>query len=637
MIAKSILDIFKLLIILAFLTFQSYSQNNTGFEIFSTEEGLSQNSIVRIFQDSRGFLWFGTFDGLNRYDGYQFKIFRNIVGDSTSISNNKIVSICEDNEGNIWIGTYGGGLNKYDRKKENFIRFTYSVNNPNSLSGNIVTSIIQDKSGYLWIGTYGGGLNKLDIASDKFIKYKQDFSNKNSISNNNILCIYEDRFGIIWIGTYGGGLNSLDTEKEIFYHYKKDVNNSHSISNNIISTIYEDTSGRIWVGTIEGGLNVFYPPKNLSSDINASEDIVFYHFKNISDNYNSISSNSILSIYQDIWENIWVGTDGGGLNKIILSKNFSDQIKLSYDYYSIGNEDVQFVHFKHNPNDILSISDDRIWSIFEDRSGILWVGTNSGLNKLDVQKKQFRHYSYDPVNPGSLSDGDVSSILVDNSGNLWIGTGSGGLNLYDAGKDQFIKFINEPDNPNSLSNNEVFSLFQDKDGNLWIGTYDGLNKLKKEFISDIYNSKTPHSFTSYKNNPADPNSLSDNRVYSILEDRSGNLWIGTLDGGLNRVIPVTLSGDNNSTPVFQHYRHSPDDPKSLSADRIFSIYEDSHGTIWVGTWGGGLNKMQLTGNDGNTELTTSNVSFIRYKNDPDNPNSLSDNGVLSIYEDNSGI
>ena len=636
MVTKSLLNICKKLYVLVFLTSLIYSQNNISFEKFSPEQGLSQNSIVRIFQDSRGFLWFGTFDGLNRYDGYQFKIFRNIPGDSTSLSNNGILSICEDNSGNIWIGTFGGGLNKYDRKQEKFKRYRYNLDNPNSLSADNVTSIIQDKSGYLWVGTLWGGLNKFDINEEKFIHYEYDISNKSSISSNSIISIYEDRSGIIWIGTLGGGLNRFDQETEKFNHYKNDLNNPRSISNNKITSILEDKSGKIWVGTLEGGLNVFSPSQNISSNKDGNEGIVFYHFKHETYNQNSISSNGIFSIYQDIWGDIWVGTDGAGLNKLIVRNNFLEQKLLPSEYDDFKDEDVKFLHFKQDPNDILSLSENRVWSILGDRSGILWIGTNAGLNKLDVQKNQFQNYSYDPVNPGSLSDGDVSSIFEDNAGNLWIGTGSGGLNLYNAKDDRFIKFVNDPDNPNSLSNNEVFSISQDKAGNLWIGTYGGLNKLSSEYISGINKNKSPPSFISYKHNPEDPNSLSDNRVYSILEDQSGNLWIGTVDGGLNRLLPGSLNGDKKSSPIFKHYRHIPDDPASLSADRVFSIYEGSHGTLWIGTWGGGLNKLLLTENLGESEYTNSDVTFIHYKNDPDDLNTLSDNEVPSIYEDNKG-
>jgi ligand-binding sensor domain-containing protein/signal transduction histidine kinase len=611
-------------------------KGNIEFEHFTIDEGLSQNSIVRIFQDSRGFLWICTFGGLNRYDGYQFKIFRNIPGDSTSLSNNNILSICEDRNGDVWIGTYGGGINRYDRKLEKFKRYVYNTNNPNSLSNNFVTSIIQDKSGTLWFGTFGGGLNKFDSEEEKFVHYKYDNNNENSLSNNSVIAICEDISGLIWIGTNGGGLNSFDKDEEIFYTYKTDSNNPRSISNNKISSILQDRSGKIWVGTFEGGLNAFSPSPHLYTKKNSSKEILFYHFKHDPDNQNSISSNGIFSLYQDIWGDIWIGTDGGGLNKLILDKSFTKQFRLQLDTKSLRDKHVKFINYKHDPNDNLSLTDNRIWSIYEDKSGILWVGTNAGLNKLDVQKKQFKHYSYDPVNPGSLSDGDVSSIFEDSEGNLWIGTGSGGLNLYDAKTDGFIKYNSDPDNPNSLSNDEVFCIFQDKIGNLWIGTYGGLNKLNSKYVSDVRKNKSLPSFICYTHNPDDPKSLSDNRVYSILEDRSGNLWIGTLNGGLNRLSQDYNEGNNTSSPTFQHFKHIPDDPNSLSADRVFSIYQDRQGTIWVGTWAGGLNKLLFTDESGKSTEGNSNVSFIRYINDPEDPNSLSDNEVLSIYEDIAG-
>lgn len=625
MLAKCKLAILKKIIFTVFLVTISFPQNDIDFEKFSTEQGLSQNSIMRILQDSRGFLWICTQNGLNRYDGYQFKTFRNISTDSTSLSNNKILSICEDKKGAIWIGTYGGGLNKYDRRKESFKRYQYNSVNPNCLSSNIVTSIIQDKSGYLWLGTLGGGLNKFDPDKEDFIHYKHDVNNKKSISSNNIICVFEDATSTLWLGTLDG-LNRFSKEIETFEVFKFDINDPASISSKKISSILEDRTGKIWVGSFDGGLNMFSPPLKFSADKN---NIDFYHFKHEQYNSKSISSNGIFSIFQDRWGDIWIGTDGGGLNKLKFQKN---KISNARDF---ANENVEFLHFKHDPNNMFSLSEDRVWSIFEDKSGILWVGTNAGLNKVDVQKKQFESYSYDPMNPGSLSDGDVSSILEDNSGNLWIGTGGGGLNLYDASTRKFIKYKNNPDNPNSLSNDEVFSIYQDKEGNLWIGTYGGLNKLSKEYVTSKDYISTP-TFISYKHNPDDPNSLSDDRVYCILQDKSGNLWIGTVDGGLNRLILDSENTQENSLATFQHYKHNPADPKSLSADRVFSIFEDNRGTLWIGTWGGGLNKLQYAENVNESDDKFSNVTFLHYKNDPAKPNSLSDNGVLSIYEDDTG-
>ena len=611
-----------------FLTLQmhiiSFAQSDVNFERISTEQGLSQNSIVRIFQDSRGFLWLCTFDGLNRYDGYQFKIFRNISDDSTSLSNNKVLSICEDYQGNIWIGTYGGGLNKFERAKETFKRYLQS--NQNSLSSNIVTSIIQDKDTNLWIGTFGGGLNKFNPQKEKFIHYNHRNDDKNSISSNNIIALQEDQYGILWVGTLDG-LNRFDKSNQTFTTYKFDSGNPASISNNKISSISEDNLGNIWVGTFEGGLNVFSQHSNDPLKRGYDKKIKFFHFVHNPNDKKSISSNGILSIYQDSWGDTWIGTDGGGLNKTTVDKNpFAN-------YNSRDERAVQFLHFIHNPKNSLSLSEDRVWSILEDKSGILWIGTNAGLNKVDVRKKQFESYSYNPLEPGSISDGDVSSILKDSFGNLWVGTGGGGLNLFDQKNQTFIHFKHNPNNSTSLSNDEVFSLYQDAHNNLWIGTYGGLNKLSSEYLAGIKTDPSP-VFNSYKHDPSDTNSLSDNRVYSILEDHYGILWIGTLDGGLNRLIQEVET--KNSSPTFQHFKHNPGDPNSISADRVFSIFEDSRNNIWIGTWGGGLNKIlidEALRKERNKYFT---AKFVHYKNEPDNPFSLSDNGVLSIYEDHRG-
>ena len=606
-----------------FFTTLIKAQNEISFQRYSTEQGLSQNSIVRVYQDSKGFLWIGTFDGLNKFDGYDFKTYNNIPGDSSSLSNNKILSIYEDDEGFIWIGTYGGGLNKFDRKKESFKRYTYIDDATNCISSNIVTSIVQDETGLIWIGTIGGGLNKFDPTNEIFFHYKYDSKNHKSISNNNVICLNAEDDGSIWIGTLDG-LNKFDKTNDSFKVYKFDPEDPFSISSSKISSIIKDKSTGYWVGTFDAGLNTFNLTSPYFSPNLFADKIKFNHITQKSHDSNSLSSNGILSICQDNWGDIWIGTDGGGLNKIKINHEPLSSNNSESEYY----KSLIFEHFKHNPNNNLSLSDDRVWSILEDRSGILWIGTNSGLNKVDIQKQQFTSFCYDPLHSGSLSDGDVSSILEDDSGNLWVGTGGGGLNLYDPKHKVFIKFKNDPDDPYSLSNNEVLALYQDRNGNIWIGTYDGLNKLSSESLIKVKTQQRSPKFTHYKHDSNNPGSLSDNRVYSILEDKSGNLWIGTVDGGLNRLSPGSNEINNKVPLIFQHYKNNPNDPNSLSSNRVFSIYEDSQGNLWIGTWGGGLNKLIKSGNEINSRAT-----FKQYKHDPKNPFSLSDNGVLSIYED----
>jgi len=256
------------------------------------------------------------------------------------------------------------------------------------------------------------------------------------------------------------------------------------------------------------------------------------------------------------------------------------------------------------------LSSDVVESIYEDRSGVLWIGTyGGGINKFDRGQEQFAHYQADPTNPNSLNESMVWVIYEDQAGVLWIGTGGGGLNRFDRGEGQFIHYQNESDDPNSLSNNLVTSICEDRTGVLWVGTGGGgLNRLDRQ----------ERQLIRYQSDPYDPYSLNNDTVMSIYEDRSGMLWIGTYGGGLNRF--------DREKGQFVHYRSDPDDPHGLSCDIVRSIYEDQAGVLWVGTWGGGLNRFDRE-----------EERFTRYLNDPDDPHSLSNDLVTSIYEDESGV
>jgi len=556
-----------------------YAQtNNIRFERFTSDQGLSQNTVQCIFKDSHGFLWLGTEQGLNKYDGYEFVIYKNIPDDKTSLSNNKVLSICEDQSGDLWIGTYGGGLNKFDREKEAFTRYIHIPDDPKSLSDNEVCSSYADRSGVLWIGT-SSGLDKFDKKKETFVHYKHDPNDHQSLSGSKVFSICEDRSGVLWIGTFGGGLNKFDRETDIFVHYKQDPNDPKSLSDDKVFSIYEDRSGVLWIGTFGGGLNKFDREKEN-----------FIHYKHDHSDPQSLSDIRVHSIYEDQSGVLWIGTFGGGLDKF-------------------DRKEETFVHYKQDPNDPQSLSDNRIWSICEDQSGVLWIGTfGGGLNKLDRWKETFVHYKQIPNDPKSLSDNSVFSIFEDRSGVLWIGTDDGGLNKFDRKKNTFIHYKQDRNKPQSLSVNSIRSIYEDHSGELWIGTYGlGLNKFDRE----------KETFVRYKYDSNDPNSLSDNAVFSIYEDRSGVLWIGTLEGGLNKFI--------REKETFVHYTNNPDDSKSLSDNRVESIYEDRTGVLWIGTYGGGLNKFDRE-----------KETFIHYTHNPDDPKSLSDNTVFSIYEDQSG-
>ena len=330
---------------------------------------------------------------------------------------------------------------------------------------------------------------------------------------------------------------------------------------------------------------------------------------------------------------MWIGTYGGGLNRfdrgterfIHYKYNPRDPNSLSNDYIRviyedhsgtlwIGTEDglnqfdrknESFFKFKHDPKDFNSLSNNEIYSIFEDETEVLWIGTRVGLNKLNQKSKQFIHYYSIPNNPNSLSNNYVRAIYEDNSGILWIGT-YGGLNKFDRKKGIFKHYIAEPGNPNSLSSNRVMAILGDEPDILWIGTENGLDKFNKK------NEKFIH----YRKDPRNPWSLSSNFVRVIYKDRNGVLWIGT-ENGLNKF--------DRETDRFIHYKHDPKDSNSLSNNFIYTIYEDSRGILWIGTLNG-LNRFDREKN-----------VFKKYFSEPDNPNSLSNNEILSIYEDSRGI
>ncbi|MCP4603757.1 MAG: response regulator [Proteobacteria bacterium] len=548
---------------------------NINFERISIEQGLSQISVTSIFQDSQGFIWFGTLDGLNKYDGYQFVIYRHDLDDSASLSNSYILSIFEDTKGNLWVGTNGGGLNRFDRKAETFTRYQHRANDTKSLSNNFVWSIFEDSKGKLWIGTEDG-LNKLGNRSETFTHYLHKDDNPSSLSHNKVRSILEDEDGNLWIGTEGGGLNKFDRKTETFSHYVNKTDNPKSLSHNSVWSIFEDHEGILWIGTLGGGLNRF-----------DRKTETFTHYVNQANNPRSISNNTIRAILEDTGGNLWIGTHGGGLNRF-------------------DRETETFTHYMNQADNPHSISQDKIRSIFEDDGGNLWIATHSGLNKFDRKAENFILYKHQTDDLNSLNHDFVYSIYEDDEENLWLGTNNG-LNKYNRKLDTFTHYTHDADSPKSISHNAIRSIIEDAEGNLWIGVLrGGLNK---------FNRKT-ETFTHYLHQDDNPKSLSSNMVYSILEDSRGELWIGTIGGGLNRF--------DRKTKTFSHYSTQADNPNSLSHNFIYSIFEDSEGNLWIGTEDG------LNSFDRQTEY------FVRYLNQAGNSKSLSSNLVLTIFEDSRG-
>ena len=550
------------------------------FEELSLEEGLSQTIVECIAQDQRGFMWFGTEDGLNRYDGYSFTVLRHDPENPNSLVYNHILSLHVDRSGRIWVGTFDSGLDRFDPYSENFTHYRSNPEDPASLSNDHVISIIEDSAGALWVGTMLG-LNRLDMETGTFTRYLNDPEDPHSISHNTARIIYEDRSGVLWVGTEGGGLNRYDRENDRFVRYVSDQADPSSISHNSIRAIYEDVSGALWIGTVGGGLNRFDRKTN-----------IFTRYRHDPGDPSSLGHDQVYAIHEDKTGTLWIGTNGGGLSRF-------------------DRKTQTFTSYVNDPSDPSSLSYNEIYDIFEDYSGVVWLGTyGGGINKFDSKRKKFELFRPRPGDPNSLNQPIVWTVdEEEETGVLWIGTHGGGLNRLDRRRNRWTHFRHDPNNPYSLTADIVRVVFEDSEGTLWVATHGG--------GLCILDRRTGR-FSSFRHNPNDPGSISHDELRSIYEDRSGTLWFGTNGGGLNRY--------NSSNGTFTRYLNDPNDLESLSNDYVRVIYEDRDGGFWIGTQGGGLERMNRdTG------------AFSHYKNDPADSNSVSSDYVFSILEDDAGI
>jgi len=556
---------------------------NLRFERLAVDEGLSQISVESVVQDDKGYIWLATHDGLNRYDGYEFKYFRHDSQDPHSLSNSFVNVIYKDNQGRLWVGTKGG-LNRYDHQTQRFIRYSHDVNNTDTLSHNYVTSIAQDLQGNIWVGTLGGGLNLFD--GQKFYQFKASINNPITAAANgskqNVVGLGDDDVhmvkvgskGYLWVGT-AGGLNRVDTTSLQFEQFVHDANDSNSISHNSVYAMTEDDKGNFWVATMGGGLNYF--------DRRSGQ---FRHVVDQTQGEDKLADAEIWTLSSISSEGIWLGTKSSGLYKYHIEQN-------------------RFIHYKNIATDPYSLSHDSIRAIYYDDKGLLWIGTfGGGLNFVGVKPRNFGHFKHQVDKPDSLLGSLTMSFLIDKKGDLWVGTWAGGLNRQRAGARGFDHYLNEPQNPNSIPNNSVWTLFEDSHGEIWAGTKGGLSR---------YNPQTDE-FINYLHDEQDPNSLSHDWVMDIAEDGSGNLWVATRGGGLNLF--------NRSTQTFSALRYDSQNPNSIATDVLMDLNVDQDGVMWIGTWGAGLVKFDLNSR-----------TFKQYSHNNRDSKSLSYNYVLTVYLD----
>ena len=562
------------------------------FEHLTIEDGLSQNAGLAIFQDSRGYLWIGTQDGLNRYDGYGFKIYKHDPDDPNSLSHNSILSMGEDKNGSLWVGTWGGGLNRYDPATETFTPYLPDPEDPASLSDGTIYSIKSDSNGNLWIATLAG-LDRYNSETDTFEHFKNDPNDPNSLSSDAVSYIFEDSNRQLWIGTgaggvEGSGLNRFDPSSGTFTRYQHDDSDPESLASNNVASIVEAPDGAFWIAT--GGFSL----RGAGLDNFDPQTGKVKHFKHDLQNEHSLSGDDVMSLWLDPDGALWIGTWANGLSRMSLA------------------DPGYFSRYQNDPFFPDSLSGDEVWSLFRDRSGILWVGTShSGINKLPSNAGQFSLYRNNPGNPASLGANAIGAFAEDKRGNIWVATWGGGLDRFNPADGTFTHYHHDPENPNSLSDDLFMDVYVDPYNMVWAGTLGkGLNHL---------NPATGRA-THYLHDPENPNSLADDNIAAFLPDKNRGLWVGTFGG-------VSLFDPN--TDSFTNYSNDPANPSSLSSNTVVSLYLDSNNILWIGTWGGGLNQLDLNYPRQNDPKT---ATLTRYIHNADDSNSLSEDSVWTIHE-----
>ncbi len=598
-----------LLIASASLLLQLSAQQHIKFEKLSVEDGMSQSSIVSIVQDRQGFLWFSTLDGLNKYDGYEFKVYWNSPNKKNAITDNisnVLYETPDDENPTLWIGTAANGLCRYNRITDDFTPYIHDNKNPNSISNNIITTITGDNT-TLWVGTYNG-LNEFDVKNNKFKVYLPSSAgcsdtilsvirtaeNELRVGTMNGLCVFDtdtkkftkqcageelEKCEInalcmaqdsgLWIGS-NKGLWRLDKDNKLTDLTDRIVKLAPDFDL-AVQAIHEDKDSCIWIGSRTAGLFRYNP---------VSQE--FKQYKYDSADRFSLSTNGILSIYRDKADILWIGTSLGGINK-----------------WNRAAEDLQV--FRHNPYDKYSLSAAQVRTFHTDKDTNIWIGTvEGGLNKWDKKTGKFLHYKHDPKNKNSIPHNHVRTICEDSIGNFWIGTDGGGMCYFNRKNNKFTQYKHQKENSNSLPDNHIWNIKHYQKNKLLIASFGGGFS-----VFDVDSQK----FTNYKYRASDETSISSDRVTVILTDKNGDIWIGTF-GGLNKWYP--------DEDKFLRFQYEPDNKNSLSNNRVYSLHQDTEGYIWIGTKGG-LNKFD-----------PADKSFKRYTTDNSD---LPNNVILGILED----
>jgi ligand-binding sensor domain-containing protein len=556
-----------------FSEINSFAQSGEiRFDRISIEDGLSQSSVLSITQDKFGFMWFATLDGLNKYDGFTFTVYRHNPLDTNSISDLGIRKVFTDSKNNLWVITLGGKLDRFDENKNIFKHYKFGKQQ-NSRSERII-AYAETSDGNLWLGAMAGNLYLYQSDYDIYKPVKSDPAINTRLSKIHLQSLCCDDENNIWLGTWEGLLRfNPDTENITWF---RSSGTTKTISGNLIMNLHKDSNGNIWAAITDGGVSEF---------VSSSE--IFKNFRSNKFIPGSLSSNRIMSIYFDKNSNLWAGTVDAGLNLLTQGKK-------------------SFSIYKNIPSNEASIGNGAIMSIFEDKCGGLWFGTSSGgVSRFDLKNQKFVNISHDADDNGSLNQNTILSIMKDSRGRLWVGTDGGGLDCRLPGEKNFKHYLHST----NYGSNSITAVFEDSKGTIWAASDPGVSSV----VGGIYvlerNSNRFHPFSKIK--------LKIGGIQTILEDDKKNIWFGSNIDGLWRYNLL-----NNETTAF---RHDVNDKSSIAGNAIFVLYKGRTGKIWIGTQNSGLSCYNFAANN-----------FINFKADPIEKDSLSNNSIWSICEDSTG-
>ncbi|RTQ44948.1 hypothetical protein EJV47_26635 [Hymenobacter gummosus] len=544
---------------------------NLTFRALSAQQGLSANSVSGITQDRAGFLWVGTLDGLNRYDGANFRVFRSDPQQPGSLGSSFVRAIDADPKGGVWVGT-GGGLAYYNPLTETF-RLYETSKTPGALADNFVWSVLCDRQGRLWAGTEYA-LNLLDAKTGRFRQFRHPKALSGNVRGNSIRAITQTSDGRVWVGTGEGRISYADERTGIL------VPLADWAPGTAIRSLWGTRRGGLWAAS-ENGLCFINLPTGQRA-----------HFRHQPDQAGALPSNEVNAVLEDQQERVWVGTNRG-LCRYDAASNY-------------------FVHWQHQPTVLHSLPSDKVGRLFQDRTGLLWAGTDQGIVSFEAGASAFvqpvpvrftgsvwaiaqdaarnlwigtetnglvRHdpatgkvttYQADPADPQALPDTHIRAVRPDRAGRLWVGTEDKGLAYLDPATGRFRRFRHNPADPTSLSDDLVRCVYEDRQGRIWVGTEGGLN------LIDPVSGRC----AVYRNDPNDPLSLSDNHIRCVFQDSKGRLWVGVGGGGLSQF--------DSRTGHCRSFRSNRSDPQSLSSNYVRCMLEDRQGRLWLGTEGGGI-------------------------------------------------